>query len=63
MQVDDRAEIERLGLNAQAVSSLLVEIFAEMVFCHAWVHADPHPGNILVRQVGTSRRPQAQIGA
>ncbi|GAQ89863.1 Protein kinase superfamily [Klebsormidium nitens] len=60
-KISDRAAIERLGLNAQAVSSLLVEIFAEMVFCHAWVHADPHPGNILVRQVGTAKKPRAEI--
>lgn len=62
LQISDRAAIEQLGLNAQAVSSLLVEIFAEMVFCHAWVHADPHPGNILVRRVGTASKPRAEIG-
>lgn len=27
---------------------MLVEVFAEMVFCHGYVHGDPHPGNIFV---------------
>lgn len=25
-----------------------MEIFAEMIFVHGFVHGDPHPGNILV---------------
>lgn len=37
------------------VAELLVEVFAEMVFCHGFVHGDPHPGNILVRPREQSR--------
>lgn len=25
-----------------------MEIFAEMIFVHGFLHGDPHPGNILV---------------
>ncbi len=28
------------------------EAFAKMTFLHGFVHADPHPGNIMVRATG-----------
>lgn len=27
---------------------MLLEVFAEMIFIHGFLHGDPHPGNILV---------------
>ena len=30
------------------VAKALVEVFAEMIFIHGFLHGDPHPGNILV---------------
>lgn len=30
------------------VARVLLEVFAEMIFCYGYVHGDPHPGNILV---------------
>ncbi|XP_038694485.1 aarF domain-containing protein kinase 1 isoform X2 [Tripterygium wilfordii] len=36
----------------QKVAKALVEIFAEMIFIHGFVHGDPHPGNILVSPEG-----------
>jgi hypothetical protein len=27
-----------------------VDVFSEMIFCHGYVHGDPHPGNILVHK-------------
>ncbi|KAF7831151.1 putative aarF domain-containing protein kinase 1 isoform X1 [Senna tora] len=30
----------------------LVEMFAEMIFVHGYIHGDPHPGNILVSPEG-----------
>eukprot|EP00897_Mesotaenium_endlicherianum_P000710 jgi/Mesen1/1063/ME000123S00243 len=55
-----RAELTRtLGCSAvlscpvlrclRQVAAVLVEVFAEMVFCHGYLHGDPHPGNILVK--------------
>ena len=35
-------------LTPSQVARSLAEAFAEMIFCHGHVHADPHPGNILV---------------
>lgn len=36
------------------VARALVEVFAEMIFVHGFVHGDPHPGNILVSPEGKS---------
>lgn len=32
-----------------------MELFAEMIFVHGFVHGDPHPGNILVSSQGNGR--------
>ncbi|KAK9115727.1 hypothetical protein Sjap_014674 [Stephania japonica] len=34
------------------VAKALVEVFAEMIFVHGFLHGDPHPGNILVSPEG-----------
>lgn len=36
------------------VAKTLIEIFAEMIFVHGFVHGDPHPGNLLVSPRGHS---------
>jgi aarF domain-containing kinase len=43
------------------VAQELVEIFAEMVFCHGYVHGDPHPGNILVHKHPGRKSPNFDI--
>ena len=37
------------GLNLKTIGEYLLKTFAEQVFHTGFVHADPHPGNILVR--------------
>ncbi|XP_040373157.1 aarF domain-containing protein kinase 1 isoform X1 [Rosa chinensis] len=34
------------------VAKVLLEMFAEMIFIHGFLHGDPHPGNILVSPEG-----------
>lgn len=34
------------------IAKALVEVFADMIFIHGFVHGDPHPGNILVSPIG-----------
>lgn len=34
------------------VAKSLMDIFAQMIFVHGFVHGDPHPGNILVSREG-----------
>ena len=33
------------------VAKALMDVFAEMIFVHGFVHGDPHPGNVLVSPV------------
>lgn len=54
-KIDDVEGIKRQGLDPKQVAEVLVEVFAEMVFCHGHLHGDPHPGNILVKAVPESR--------
>ena len=51
-RIDDRAELERMGVDVSAVAARIQKIFARMTFIHGFVHADPHPGNILVDATG-----------
>lgn len=45
----DRAELERQGIDPVAVARLLTRCYLTMLFEHRHFHADPHPGNFLVR--------------
>ncbi|KAG0628313.1 hypothetical protein M758_1G017700 [Ceratodon purpureus] len=47
-KVDDISSLEKAGVDPKEVAASLVDIFAEMIFCHGFVHGDPHPGNLLV---------------
>ena len=45
---DLEAELEQ-GIDSEAVAKLLVECYFTMLLEHRVFHADPHPGNFLVR--------------
>ncbi|KAJ9702995.1 hypothetical protein PVL29_004661 [Vitis rotundifolia] len=47
-KVDDLEFMKKSGINPRKVAKALVEVFAEMIFIHGFLHGDPHPGNILV---------------
>ncbi|KAF2314746.1 hypothetical protein GH714_033426 [Hevea brasiliensis] len=51
-QVDDVGFLKEMGINPIKVAKTLVEVFAEMIFIHGFVHGDLHPGNILVSPEG-----------
>ncbi|CAK7338798.1 unnamed protein product [Dovyalis caffra] len=51
-EVDDVEFMKEMGINPVKVAKALVEVFAEMIFIHGFVHGDPHPGNILVSPEG-----------
>lgn len=48
-RVNDQAAMQHTSLRPKDVAVLLLDVFAEMTYVHGFVHADPHPGNILVR--------------
>jgi predicted unusual protein kinase regulating ubiquinone biosynthesis (AarF/ABC1/UbiB family) len=49
IKVTDFEEMERAGIDREAVARLLVESYYSMLLEHHVFHADPHPGNFLVR--------------
>jgi ubiquinone biosynthesis protein len=48
-KISDRAALSALGVEPEAVARLLVGCYFTMLFQHRVFHADPHPGNFLVR--------------
>ncbi|XP_065343689.1 aarF domain-containing kinase 1 [Cloeon dipterum] len=48
-QINDVEYIEKSKINKVQLSSRLGDMYSEMIFKHGFVHADPHPGNILVQ--------------
>eukprot|EP01065_Artemidia_motanka_P038221 TRINITY_DN47077_c0_g1_i1.p1 TRINITY_DN47077_c0_g1~~TRINITY_DN47077_c0_g1_i1.p1 ORF type:complete len:545 (+),score=70.90 TRINITY_DN47077_c0_g1_i1:69-1637(+) len=46
--------LAQTGLRRDDILSTVTRVFHDMVFKHGMVHADPHPGNLLVRKAGTS---------
>ena len=47
-RISDVAAIRAMGLRIDDVNRKMVQVFAEQVFLSGFVHADPHPGNLLV---------------
>ncbi|KAJ3697431.1 hypothetical protein LUZ61_001136 [Rhynchospora tenuis] len=54
-KVDDLDYMREMGISPVKVANTLMELFAEMIFVHGFVHGDPHPGNILVSSQGNGR--------
>ncbi|KAF9167377.1 hypothetical protein DFQ26_004856 [Actinomortierella ambigua] len=46
----DRQRIQDMHLSVKKVMDSVVDVFAHQIFVSGFVHCDPHPGNILVRQ-------------
>jgi aarF domain-containing kinase len=49
IKISDKEAIEAAGLNLVEVDTKLLRIFSEQLFHTGFVHADPHPGNIMVQ--------------
>ena len=49
-KVSNIAEIVAQGMRPADVAELMLKSFGMMMFEHGFVHADPHPGNLLVRR-------------
>jgi len=49
VKVNDVDEEREQGIDSEAVAKLLVECYFTMLLEHRVFHADPHPGNFLVR--------------
>ncbi|KAM4665333.1 aarF domain-containing protein kinase 1 isoform 5-T7 [Amazona ochrocephala] len=53
-QVNDRAYMERNGIDVNEISRNLGKLYSEMIFVNGFVHCDPHPGNVLVKKCPAS---------
>ncbi|KAG8758772.1 hypothetical protein FRC14_007421 [Serendipita sp. 396] len=49
------------GIDRNEVSRELSRIFSEQVYIHGFFHADPHPGNLLIRPTSRSSGPNFDI--
>ncbi|KAI5299433.1 Trafficking protein particle complex subunit 33 [Ascosphaera pollenicola] len=50
-RIDDLEYLDRNGIDRDEVSAALARIFNEMIFGHgAYLHCDPHGGNIAIRK-------------
>ncbi|MHC1788196.1 ABC1 kinase family protein [Solidesulfovibrio sp.] len=51
-RIDDKAALQRAGIPFAAILDALVNFYIEQMLVRGYFHADPHPGNILVRPGG-----------
>uniref|UniRef100_A0A8C6TG61 AarF domain containing kinase 5 n=1 Tax=Neogobius melanostomus TaxID=47308 RepID=A0A8C6TG61_9GOBI len=49
-KINNVEEIKRQGLSLKDTADKLIRTFAEQIFYTGFIHADPHPGNVLVRK-------------
>jgi ubiquinone biosynthesis protein len=49
-KVSDLAGLERAGIDRKRLARQVVELYCQQIFTDGLYHADPHPGNLLVRQ-------------
>lgn len=59
-KVTDVKKLKEMGLSNKDVMNKTMNLFAHQIFNTGFVHADPHPGNIIVRKHPTKPK-QAQI--
>lgn len=52
-RVTDLDGLAAAGVDPQDMAKRLIDLFSEMILVHGFFHADPHPGNMLVRTDGT----------
>ena len=48
-KITDRAAMVFAGIDPRAVAELLNDVYADQLYRRHYLHADPHPGNILVQ--------------
>ena len=52
IKISDIGTLDALGVDKSDVARRLVRLYCQMIFVDGVYHADPHPGNILVRKDG-----------
>jgi ubiquinone biosynthesis protein len=57
VKITDKAGVKKLGLERTHLARQVVEIYCQQIFSDGVYHADPHPGNLLVREPATPGGP------
>lgn len=52
-KVNDYETLERVGLDRAQIADTLISAYVQQLLTDAFFHADPHPGNLLVKEDGT----------
>jgi ubiquinone biosynthesis protein len=50
VKITDKAGVKALGLDRGQLARQVVEIYCQQIFSDGVYHADPHPGNLIVRK-------------
>ena len=53
IKISDVEAMKQAGISPETVASRALDAYCQMLFQHGVYHADPHPGNLLVRDDGT----------
>ena len=56
-KITDKAGVKALGLDRGQLARQVVEIYCQQIFTDGAYHADPHPGNLLVRPAEDPNEP------
>jgi ubiquinone biosynthesis protein len=57
-KITDKKATKQLGLDRGQLARQVVEIYCQQIFTDGIYHADPHPGNLLVRPTEEGKPPQ-----
>lgn len=52
-KITDVPQMQEWGVNPHEIAKLGMKIYLTQIFEHGYFHADPHPGNVLIRPDGT----------
>ncbi|HZK56561.1 MAG TPA: AarF/UbiB family protein [Desulfosporosinus sp.] len=52
-KVNDYQALDRAGLDRAQIADTLISAYVQQLLSDAFFHADPHPGNLLVKEDGT----------
>ncbi|BFZ61772.1 hypothetical protein YB2330_002848 [Saitoella coloradoensis] len=55
VRINENDNIRRMGISHKEVMQTMCDLFAAQMFKFGFLHADPHPGNILVRRKAKGR--------
>jgi len=57
IKVGDLTRLDHAGVDRRRVAAMVVEAYCQQIFVDGIYHADPHPGNVLIRSPGPGAPP------